>query len=205
MSRGWTLGRDAVVIAVIGLIVFQALRKFVGDYYCVPSSSMEPFLHGHEQNGDVVYVDAWSKAADCRRGDVVVVRHPDDPNGQLVKRIAARGDDEETCWIEIRNGDVWLGESPQLLLREVKEPHAARNMRAAWASWPGNVESVLPLKLSAGDDSSGKLVVPPLSFDAAGVRDVCQPLRGGDRPHLPSLRANSSPRACARRQSARSG
>jgi len=176
--RGWTLCCDAVVVAVIALIVFQGLRRFVGDYYRVPSGSMQPFLHGHAQSGDVVFVDAWSSAADCRRGDVVVVRHPDDSKSQLVKRIAARGDDEDACCINIHNGDVWLGGDKQQLAREVKEPAAARKMRAQWASWPGNVESVLPLELTAGDDSSGELVVPPLSLDAAGVRSSCRRREG---------------------------
>lgn len=177
--------RDALVVAAIAVLVVQALRRWGGDRYVVPSNSMQPVLHGDDRHGDVVFVDKWSNAAARRRHDLVVVQHPEKPGQQLVKRIAARGDDVTAgCWIDIREGDVWLGESRQVLTREQKDPLAARGQQVSWAVLPGAAAGS-----SAGDpvggsridmgatgrgspDDSGTWTLPPMADSAIDARSV---------------------------------
>lgn len=124
--------RDAVLAGALAVLTCQALRRFVADQYPVPSGSMEPTLHGDVRSGDIVLVSKLARHEDCRRHDLVVVAHPTEPGQQLVKRIAARGNDPDACCIELRDGDVWLGPDPQHLSREQKDP-LARELRVPWA------------------------------------------------------------------------
>jgi hypothetical protein len=162
---------DALLVAGIAVSTVQALRRWVGDRYVVPSDSMQPVLHGDPQHGDVVFVGKIAFAADRHRHDMVVVRHPDVAGQQLVKRIAARGDDTAACWIDIREGDIWLGANAQVLQREQKDPFAARSMRAAWAAWPASSPALAsPLDLSAATAGAHELVLPPLREDLDAAR-----------------------------------
>jgi Signal peptidase, peptidase S26 len=140
-SRNLVLLRDAMLVAGLAVLTVQALRKWVGDRYLVPTGSMEPLLHGHPDHGDIVFVDKTASAADRRRHDLVVVANPKDKKQQIVKRLAACGDEPEACWINLMDGDVWLGPDAQQLRREQKEPLAARAMRVPWAEAPGTVAS----------------------------------------------------------------
>jgi len=179
------LVRDVFIVVAVSLLTFQALRRFVGDYYRVPSRSMEPLLHGDSATGDIVYVDAWSSAGDVQRHDLVVVRHPHDANAQLVKRLVATGDDPKARCIELRGGDLWYGPDPQRLQREVKDPLAARVMRVEWASWPGGDE-VGGLDVSAAAVEDGRLVLPPLTFDREGLRRLCRDRRRNGMSAMPA-------------------
>ncbi|MCU0864801.1 MAG: S26 family signal peptidase [Planctomycetes bacterium] len=140
-SRHLQLLRDALLVAGLAVLTVQALRKWVGDRYLVPTGSMEPVLHGHPQHGDIVFVDKTARAADRRRHDLVVVVNPKEPQKQIVKRLAARGDEHEACWINLMDGDVWLGPDAQHLAREQKDPRQARSMRVPWAEAPGTAAS----------------------------------------------------------------
>ncbi len=46
--------RDAVLVASIAVVTFLGLGRWFGDYYRVPSGSMEPTLHGDATSGDIV-------------------------------------------------------------------------------------------------------------------------------------------------------
>lgn len=163
--------RDALVVAGIAVLVFQALRRGVADKYPVPSGSMEPTLHGDEADGDVVLVDKLADASSRRRHDLVVVAHPHDGRQQLVKRIAARGDDVEACWIDIRDGDVWLGPDRQQVERERKDPLGSRPLRALWAAAPGtDPEQAALLELGAARGEGAALALPALGVDAGTAR-----------------------------------
>lgn len=146
------LARDALFVALAAVATVQSLRKWVGDRYAVPSGSMEPTLHGDPDDGDVVYVDKLADRRALRRRDLVVVDHPSDPGQLLVKRIAARGDDPEACWIDLRQGDVWLGPDAQRLQREQKDPIAARGLRATWAASPAGAAAEAALDRRACGD-----------------------------------------------------
>lgn len=139
--RAVAMWRDAALVAALAVVTVQSLRRWFGDRYLVPSGSMEPVFHGDPRHGDVVFVGKLASAAARRRHDLVVVRHPTEPGQQMVKRIAARGDDADACCIDIRQGDVWLGPDPQRMQREQKDPLVARGQRALWASEPGGAAS----------------------------------------------------------------
>lgn len=165
--------RDSAVVAAIGVLGFHALRRWVGDVYPVPSVSMEPTLHGALRGGDRVFVAKFATAKARQRHDMVVVRHPIEPGQQMVKRIAALGDDPAACWIDLRDGDVWLGADRQRLLREQKDPLAARAMRVPWAV------SVFPFELSsqqldlrAAATMGTSLVLPGTASSAEDLRSM---------------------------------
>ncbi|HEX6811493.1 MAG TPA: S26 family signal peptidase [Planctomycetota bacterium] len=166
-----TVARDALAVAAIAVLTVQALRRWCGDRYLVDSGSMQPVLYGDPKVGDVVFVDKLASAASRRRHDLVVVEHPDKPGQQLVKRIAACGDDKDACWIDIKKGDIWLGPSAQLLERESKDPLAARSMRVRWASWPAGKDSRL-LDLRAAVVEAGVLRLPPVAASAIDARVI---------------------------------
>ncbi|HEU4419673.1 MAG TPA: S26 family signal peptidase [Planctomycetota bacterium] len=180
-----TLARDAIAVAAIAVLTVQALRRWCGDRYLVDSGSMQPVLYGDPSAGDVVFVDKLASAEARRRGDLVVVEHPDKPGQQLVKRIAARGDDVDACCIDISNGDIWLGPDRHQLRREKKDPLQARSMRVRWASFQPGVDSKL-LDLRAAVVGDGTLRVPPVSSSAVDTRAIFSEKARGQRRLDPS-------------------
>lgn len=186
-NRALILLRDAMLVAGVAVLTFQALRRLVGDYYRVPSGSMQPLLYGDPGHGDIVFVERWSRAAACRLHDLVVVEHPLQPGEQLVKRIAATGDEPGKCCIDIRDGDIWLGDDPQRLQRDEKEPLTSRDMRVLWSLWPapGPAQEAW-LDLRAARVESDRLVLPPLA--EGGPEDVRTTFRArpGRRTGVPA-------------------
>lgn len=184
--------RDAVLVAAVAVVTFQALRRWGGDYYRVPSGSMEPVLHGEPQHGDIVFVAKFASAADCERHDLVVVAHPQEPGQQMVKRIAARGDDLESCCIDLRDGDLWLGPDRQRLQREQKDPLQSRAQRVPWTAWPAAFpDEAKLLEVRAARDAGGALSLPPAAARGEELRGLLRPearaarRRDGDRAPLP--------------------
>ena len=166
-----TLARDAIAVAAIAVLTVQALRRWCGDRYLVDSGSMQPVLYGDPNAGDVVFVDKLASAEARRRHDLVVVEHPDKPGQQLVKRIAARGDDKDACWIDILKGDSWLGPARDQLHRETKDPLLARSMRVRWASFqPGRESKLLDVRAAVAE--GGTLRLPPVSSSAVDTRVI---------------------------------
>jgi signal peptidase I len=99
---GWYLYTAVIVLDVIVLPVVVApvlllpLMRMWSQAFVVPSASMEPTI----LVGDHILVDraayhlsnpftgsVWWPFGDPRRGDVVVVMHPDDPSAMTVKRV----------------------------------------------------------------------------------------------------------------------
>lgn len=179
------LARDAMFVALAAVATVQCLRRFVGDRYLVPSGSMEPVLHGDPVGGDVVYVDKLASAATQRRRDLVVVQSPSEQGQLLVKRLAARGDDADACWIDLRQGDVWLGPDAQRLQREQKDPIAARGMRATWAAAPATADAQQGLDLRAC--AAGGLTLPSLGSLATAQAQLRR------EPRQARLRRDGSP------------
>jgi len=164
-----TLLRDALVVAAVAVLTVQGLRRWYGDRYLVPSDSMQPVLFGDPVEGDVVFVDKLASAADQKRGDLVVVENTLRPGNQLVKRIAASGDEKGKTCIDIRKGDIWLGDSPQQMHREVKEPKAAMSRSVTWAVAGGGREEIDGLDMRAVT-GNGPWLLPPVESTLANVR-----------------------------------
>ena len=150
--------RDALIVAAIAVLTVQGLRKWYGDRYLVPSDSMQPFLYGDPVVGDVVFVDKFVSKDAVRRGDSVVVRHPIRTAHQLVKRVACRGDEKGKSWINIINGDIYLGDSRQHLQREVKDPSEAMSRSVTWGLAGGSGPARAVLNMHAVTEPG--LIVP---------------------------------------------
>ena len=183
---------DAIVVAFIAVLTVQGLRQWCGDRYLVPSGSMEPVLHGHREEGDIVFVNKAVNASSVGRGDLVVVENRARPGHQLVKRIAASGDEKGKTWINISNGDIFLGDSRQQMKREVKEPAAAMSRSVTWGMIAGSdqARSVLDLRAidgAMGDSdpvvaNAGPWSLPPCETALANVRSAFR-IRAHDARH----------------------
>ena len=131
-------GPGFVAALLLGVLGCHLLRSWVLDWYLVPSASMEPLLHGDPVDGDLVLVDKTAyRSAEPARFDVVVVRDPHDPDGHLVKRLVARGDDADRV-VRILEGDLFVGPTRQSLRRLVKDPRDARRLRVPHFAFPGD-------------------------------------------------------------------
>jgi signal peptidase I len=110
-SRRRRLAPELVGAAVVASLVLCA-RASLADHYTVPSGSMRPTVH----IGDRIAVDktayglrvpalGWvlSSPAYPERGDVVVLRSPEDGRVLLKRVVAVAGDR-----VEVREGDVLL-------------------------------------------------------------------------------------------------
>ncbi|MFT6079041.1 MAG: hypothetical protein ACJAQZ_001087 [Planctomycetota bacterium] len=170
--------RDALIVAVIAVLTVQGLRKWYGDRYLVPSGSMEPFLYGHPVDGDMVFVDKFVNADSVGRGDLVVVQRPMRAGHQLVKRIACSGDEKGKSWIDIINGDIYLGDSRQHLHREVKDPSDAMRRSVTWALAGGSGPARASLDMRAVTQPGlvvpevGPWLLPPCATKLANVRSA---------------------------------
>ena len=76
----------ALLTAVIGVVAWWRYRPFRVE---IEGDSMEPAL----RDGDWCVAVA-TRPGDIRKGDVVVVDHPDRPGFELVKRVHGTGDGE---------------------------------------------------------------------------------------------------------------
>lgn len=128
-------------VLAIGLLVCHLIRVHVLEWYLVPSSSMEPVLHGDPETGDIVLVDKTAFWRDSPAPfEMVVVRHDsDEGRGQMVKRLIATGDDERTV-VQIRDGDVFTGRTRQDLRRVVKHPSDVPELRLTHFRFPGTAD-----------------------------------------------------------------
>jgi len=163
--------RDALIVAAVAVLTVQGLRRWYGDRYLVPSDSMQPVLYGDPLDGDVVFVDKLADLSSCGRGDLVVVANPLRVGHQLVKRIAASGDEKGKSCIDIRKGDIWLGDSPQQMQREVKEPGEAMPRSVTWAVAGGSPEEADGLDMRAAT-GGGPWSLAPAETSLANIRSA---------------------------------
>ncbi len=90
-----------VLDALLGASLMMAVHLFVVQVSIVKGKSMEPCLH----DGDRLVVDRFAyNLGDVRRGDVVVLRYPLDPDLDFVKRIVGLPGDR----IEMHNGTLFV-------------------------------------------------------------------------------------------------
>lgn len=140
----------------IAFVVFHLIRSHLLERYLVPSSSMEPTLHGDPVDGDVVLVDKtafWTRQP--QRWDLVVLRNTADvEHGHLVKRVVAMAGE----LVRLENGDVYAAAPGGAELRLLQKPlTVARRMRQTWFDFPTLREAdvVRSLKSSASWTVSG--------------------------------------------------
>jgi Signal peptidase, peptidase S26 len=172
------LAGEAVPVAAIALLVWLGLRAFVCERYVVPSESMQPTLYGDPEHGDIVVVDKLASVRSLRRHDLIVLKNPDAPEHHIVKRIAALGDDKDHCWVDLRDGDLWLGPDKSRLARDVKDPVACRDLRIPWFEWPpkGKAEEITHfLVLGTGQVQAGVLHLAALSESESKVLEQLRP------------------------------
>lgn len=160
--------REALTVAVLSGLTFQALRAFVADRYVVPSGSMQPVLYGAEVGGDVVLVDKTARVDRLQRFDLAVFRRAQ--NGEdLVKRVASLGDE----WVEVRDGDLFAGPAADRLERVQKHPLDCRDLRVPWLVWPWPLGQRTDALLPAGEAAAGRLLVPTFATEA-DARSSCR-------------------------------
>ncbi|MBL9079386.1 MAG: signal peptidase I [Planctomycetes bacterium] len=94
-----------VVDAMLGATLMVLVHLFVIQVSVVKGTSMEPCLH----DGDRLVVDRVSYSlGDVRRGDVVILRYPRNPEVDFVKRVVALPGDRVAMrdGVLIVNGEV---------------------------------------------------------------------------------------------------
>lgn len=90
---------------LIAIIIALFIKKFIFNTTYVLGNSMSPTLHEHDR----LFTNKLStKLFAIKRKDIVVLRAPDEPNKDYIKRIIGIGGDI----VEIKNGKVYLNGKP---------------------------------------------------------------------------------------------
>jgi len=92
---------DFLEIVVICTVIFGLIYFFLGQLLLVTGDSMHPTLINDEQ---IVADKATLKFSPLEKGEIVVFKHPANPNRLLIKRIIAVSGDK----IKLQNGDVYI-------------------------------------------------------------------------------------------------
>jgi len=100
-----------LTLAVAFALVFGFIKPAVADAYRIPSSSMEPTLHGCEGcNNDRVMANKFIyRFTEPERGQIVVFRSVEDDETLLIKRVVGIPGDR----IQIRGGTLYVNGEPQ--------------------------------------------------------------------------------------------
>jgi signal peptidase I len=120
-GTGWRrqLLEFVVTLAVAFALVFGFIKPAVADSYRIPSSSMEPTLHGCEGcNNDRVLANKFIyRFTEPERGQIVVFRSVEDDETLLIKRVVGIPGDR----IQLRGGTLYVNGQPQ------EEPYVHAN------------------------------------------------------------------------------
>jgi len=121
LSTGWRrqLLESVLTVAVAFALVFGFIKPAVADSYRIPSSSMEPTLHGCEGcNNDRVMANKFIyRFTDPERGQIVVFRSVEDGETLLIKRVVGVSGDK----VRLRDGILFVNGEPQ------EEPYVHAN------------------------------------------------------------------------------
>ncbi len=125
-ESGRAILREIVETVALFAVIFTLARMTIGNYSIV-GQSMEP----NYQENQRLLVDRVSPRLDwLRRGDVIIVRSPDDGNTELIKRLVGRPGDQ----IELRDNRVVV--NGQVLEEPYLAPGADSGPRdAARSEW----------------------------------------------------------------------
>jgi signal peptidase I len=120
-GSGWQrqLLEFVLTMAVAFALVFGFIKPAVADSYRIPSSSMEPTLHGCEGcNNDRVMAKKFIyHFTEPKRGQIVVFRSVEDGETLLIKRVVGVAGDT----IQLRGGILYVNGEPQ------QEPYVHAN------------------------------------------------------------------------------
>ncbi len=117
-NTGGTLGVvwETIKYALIAALIIIPIRTFIAQPFVVSGNSMYPTFH----NGEYLIVDELSKyIGTYMRGDVVILRYPNDPSKYFIKRVI--GLPGET--ITITNGIVSITSKNQKSPLILNEPY----------------------------------------------------------------------------------
>ena len=92
---------DFLKVIVIAAVIILPIRYYVFQPFIVSGSSMEP----NYSNGQYLIIDELSyRLGDPQRGDVIVLRYPNDPKQFFIKRIIGLPGEK----VQIDNGNVTI-------------------------------------------------------------------------------------------------
>ncbi len=107
---------ETVRYAIIAALIIIPIRTFIAQPFVVSGNSMFPTF----ANGEYLIVDETKKyLGDYERGDVVILRYPNDPSKYFIKRVI--GLPGET--VSIRNGIVSITSTSQPTPLVLDEPY----------------------------------------------------------------------------------
>jgi signal peptidase I len=107
---------ETVKYAIVAAIIILPIRTFIAQPFVVSGNSMYPTFH----NGEYLIVNELAKyQGDYHRGDVVILRYPNDPSKYFIKRII--GLPGET--VSIQSGSVSITSPTQKTPLILAEPY----------------------------------------------------------------------------------
>ncbi len=107
---------ETLKYAIIAAVIIIPIRTFVAQPFIVSGNSMFPTYH----NGEYLIVNELVKyVGDYQRGDVVILRYPNDPSKYFIKRVI--GLPGET--VTIRDGVVSITSPSQTTPLVLNEPY----------------------------------------------------------------------------------
>jgi len=113
----WELAK----IVIISLAIIIPIRVFLIQPFYVKGASMEPTFYDNQY----LIIDEISyRFSEPQRGDVVVIKYPQDPSQYFIKRII--GLPGET--IDIKDGSVYIKISKSIEEIKINEPYLAEGI-----------------------------------------------------------------------------
>jgi signal peptidase I len=107
---------ETIKYALIAAIIILPIRTFIAQPFVVSGNSMYPTFH----NGEYLIVDELSKyIGNYKRGDVVILRYPNDPSKYFIKRVI--GLPGET--VTVTDGGVSITSATQKTPLVLSEPY----------------------------------------------------------------------------------
>ncbi len=107
---------ETIRYIIIAAMIIIPIRMFIAQPFVVSGNSMFPTLH----NGEYLIVDEATKyIGEYHRGDVVIIRYPNDPSKYFIKRVI--GLPSETVTVE--NGTVSITSPSQKVPLILNEPY----------------------------------------------------------------------------------
>ena len=125
---------ETIKYALIAAVIILPIRTFIAQPFVVSGNSMYPTFH----NGEYLIVNELAKyQGTYERGDVVILRYPNDPPKYFIKRVIGLPGES----VEVRSCEVFIDG------RRLQEPYLNPEQTAAVepSSRCGNHTDIAPL------------------------------------------------------------